>query len=213
MMRTRISSLAWLCAALALGGVAQAWAVGVDVGPEWLFETKDDEKELLQWGAINQLAPLDIDQVTDAKKNKRGVLLTESLGGDPYMFPGGNWNVADYEPFNGKKNKTLYMGLRVNMANTWQIYYVTTKDGAWGEVMRQNFDVAMAADFQDIEVVLERGGWQDSDIKGFRIDPGTAAGVKAEIDYISFVGRPEGAKAVDPVGRSAVAWGALKAER
>ena len=44
---------------------------------------------------------------------------------------------------------------------------------------------------------LERGDWNKRTVVGFRIDPGTAAGIEAEIDYISFTGIPNKAKAVD----------------
>jgi hypothetical protein len=182
-----------------------------DKGPEWTFDGKDAKDELNQWVNLNQLQPLKMAEVKDAKGNKRSVLLTESLGVDPYMFPGGGWNVANYEPFDGKKNKTLYLGVRVNMANTWQIYYVTMKNpGGWGEEMRQNFDVPQAADFQDLAIEVSRGGWQENDVKIFRIDPGTAGGVKAEIDYISFAGPPQPPKAVHPRGSLAAVWAALR---
>ena len=181
--------------------------------PQWLFDDDEAEDELQDWGAQNQLLSLEIDEVTDAAGETRLVLITESLGNDPYMFPGADWNSANYEPFPGDTYNTLSMSVRVNQAATWQIYYVTMGDLAWGEVMRQNFDVPAGADFQDIEVVLERGGWQDDDVKIFRIDAGTAAGVVAEIDYISFTGPPEGVKAVDARAKLATQWAKLRDAR
>jgi hypothetical protein len=181
--------------------------------PQWLFDGSDAEDELLDWGALNALLPLEIDDVKDAAGETRSVLLTESTGGDPYMFPGANWNTANYEPFPGDTYNILSMSIRVNQAATWQVYYVTMGDLAWGEVMRQNFDIPAGDDFQDIEVVLERGGWQDDDVKIFRIDAGTAAGVAAEIDYISFTGPPAGAKAVDAHEKLATQWAALRDAR
>lgn len=181
--------------------------------PQWLFDGPEAEDELQDWGAVNQITPLEIDEVKDAAGETRGVLLTESLGNDPYMFPGADWNNANYEPFPGDTYFTLSMSVRVNQAATWQIYYVTMGNLAWGEVMRQNVDIPAGADFQDVEVVLERGGWQDDDVKVFRIDPGTAAGVVAEIDYISFTGPPDGAKAVDAHAKLATQWAALRDAR
>ena len=178
--------------------------------PEWTFDDPDAEDELGTWGALNQLAPLEIDEVKDGSGNTRLVLLTESLGGDPYMFPGGEWNVVSYEPFSGEEYDTLYMGVRVNAANTWQVYYVTDADGAWGEVQRQNFDVNAVDDFEDIEVLLERGGWNLNTVLRFRIDPGTAAGIESEIDYISFTGPPNVPQAVEAKGKLSTAWGAVK---
>jgi hypothetical protein len=178
--------------------------------PQWLFDGPEAEDELADWGALNQLLPLELSEVKDADGETRGVLVTESTGGDPYMFPGANWNTANYDPFPGDTYNTLSMSVRVNQAATWQVYYVTVGDLGWGEVMRQNFDVPAGVDFQDIEVVLERGGWQDDDVKIFRIDAGTAAGVIAEIDYISFTGPPEGAQAVDPTAKLATQWARLR---
>ena len=210
-MRTAIGRT---CLALAIMAASATLAYGQDgLVPQWLFDGPDAEDELVDWGAQNQLLPLELDEVKDGAGETRGVLLTESTGGDPYMFPGANWNVANYEPFPGDTYNILSMSLLVNQANTWQVYYVVVGDLAWGEVMRQNFDVPAGDDFQDIEVELERGGWQDGDVKIFRIDPGTAAGVVAEIDYISFTGPPEGVKAVDPQAKLATQWGRFRDAR
>ncbi len=181
--------------------------------PQWLFDGAEAEDELQDWGALNQLLPLEIEEVKDGDGETRSVLITESLGNDPYMFPGANWNTANYEPFPGDTYNILSMSVRVNQAATWQVYYVVVGDLAWGEVMRQNFDVPAGEDFQDIEVELERGGWQDGDVKIFRIDAGTAAGVVAEIDYISFTGPPEGVKAVDAQAKLATQWATIKHAR
>ena len=64
--------------------------------------------------------------------------------------------------------------------------------GNYAEAQRQNFQVNASDDFQDLEFVMERGGWQERTITGFRLDPGTIGGVEAEIDYLSLRGIPEG---------------------
>ncbi len=179
--------------------------------PEWTFDDlKEAKDELKEWVDLNQLSPLEVDEVKDGSGKTRSVLKTESLGGDPYMFPGGGWNLRNYEPFDGEEFDTLYIGVRVNAPNTWQIYYITEADGGWAELQRQNFEVAAVDDFEDIEVKLERGGWNERTVVGFRIDPGTAGGIEAEIDYISFNGNPNEAEAVDPKAKLTTTWGTLK---
>lgn len=81
--------------------------------PQWTFDDKEAKDELKKWVNVNQLKPLKLDTVKDGSGKIRSVLKTESLGGDPYMFPGGGWNVRTYEPFNGKEFDTLYIGVRV----------------------------------------------------------------------------------------------------
>ena len=179
--------------------------------PEWVFDKKD---EIANWGGINQLAPLEIGTVTDEKGAKRTVLKTKSTGVDPYVFPDGGWAgfIPDIEPFSGAKYGTIYIGVRVNMANAWQIYYYTKEDPTYSENQRQNFQVDAIDVFKDLEFKMTEGGWKDKTIKGFRLDPGTAAGVEAEIDYISLRGLPEGIKkvAVDRNDKLATTWGNLK---
>ena len=179
--------------------------------PEWIF---DDEDEIRNWGGMNQLGPLEIDDAKDKKGDTRSVLKTVSLGVDPYVFPDGNWNgfIAEIEPFDGGEYDTIYIGVKSNLTNNWQIYYITDEDGQYSERQRQNFQVPKSDDFQDLEFKMETGGWKEEMITGFRLDPGTVGGVEAEIDYLSLRGIPEGAtpEAVDYSGKLAVTWGAIK---
>ena len=182
-----------------------------ELPPEWTF---DDEDEILTWGGMNQLAPLEVDDVKDQKGNLRSILRTESLGGDPYVFPGGAWGgfVPDILPFDGGEYDTIYIGVRANVSSQWQIYYISKEDGGYAEAQRQNFQVNASDKFEDLEFVMERGGWQERTITGFRIDPGTVAGVIAEIDYVSLRGIPDDGtpKAVDYNGGLAITWGGIK---
>lgn len=162
--------------------------------PEWTF---DDPAEIKGWSALNQ--------VTLTVEN--GVLKTVSLGSDPYFFPGGEWNTRDWEPFSGKDFTTIYLRVKVNKTDTWQVYYVTQEETGWAETQRQNFDMEATGDFVDLEFVMERGGWQERTVTGFRIDPGVSAGVEAEIDYISLKGAPT---AVEAKGKITTSWGRLK---
>jgi len=162
--------------------------------PEWTF---DDPAEIEGWSALNQVN-LTVED---------GSLKTASLGGDPYFFPGGEWNTRDWEPFSGKDFTTIYLSVKVNKTDTWQVYYSTEEEAAWNENQRQNFEVEATDDFVDLEFVMERGGWQERTVTGFRIDPGVSEGVEAEIDYISLKGVPT---AVETNGKIATSWGKLK---
>lgn len=198
---------------LGIVGLVVNWAIAQDDAvPHWVFDRPEAAVELQAWGALSQLAPLLLADVADATGNLRSVLLIESLGDDPFFFPGGNWDNVNYQPFPGDVYHTLSLGIRVNLPTAWQIYYVLVDDLDWGEAKRQGFEVQGGADFQDIEVVLERGGWQNGYIKVFRIDPGATAGVAAAIDYISFTG-PPGTIAVAPHATLATEWGRMKSSR
>ncbi len=179
--------------------------------PEWTFDDKD---EITNWGSPNQLEQLEVDDVKDKKGETRSILRTVSLGGDPYVFPGGNWQgfVPDIEPFDGGEYDTIYIGVRVNASSTWQIYYITEEDGNYAEAQRQNFQVNVSDDFEDLEFVMERGGWQERIITGFRLDPGAIANIEAEIDYLSLRGVPDDLahKAVEYNEKLAITWGAIK---
>jgi hypothetical protein len=164
--------------------------------PEWTF---DDPAEIDGWSGMNQV------ELTV----ENGVLKTVSLGGDPYFYPGGSGNARDWEPFSGAEATTIYLGVKVNTTNDWQVYYVTEEETGWAETQRQNFEVEATGDFVDLEFVMERGGWQERTVTGFRIDPGTAEGIEAEIDYISLRGVPQ-TTTVEAKGKITTSWGQLK---
>jgi len=178
--------------------------------PQWTFDDKDAEKELGTWGGQNQLKPLEIKDVKDSQGNTRSVLFTSSLGGDPYLYPGGDSNSCDYDPFDGSKYDTLYLGVRVNATNDWQIYYISKEDMSWAEAQHQNFTVEATGKFEDLQIPVTQGGWNKKTIVRFRIDPGTAANIEAEIDYISFTGVPGGKSPVEPNEKLSTVWGKIK---
>jgi hypothetical protein len=150
---------------LVLSGLALA-------APTWTFDSPDD---IATWSAINQCNV----------SVENGVLKTESTGADPYFFPGGEWGVVDWEPFSGADHSIIYMRVMVNVESTWQVYYITEENTAWGEEQRQNFVISATGSLENVEFLMEDGGWQEHTVTNFRIDPGTEAGVIAEIDYIS----------------------------
>ena len=162
--------------------------------PEWTF---DDQAEIDGWSGMNQV------ELTV----ENGALKTVSLGGDPYFYPGGSGGARDWEPFSGADSPTIYLSVKVNTTNTWQVYYSTEEETGWSENQRQNFEVEATGDFVKLEVVMERGGWQERTVIGFRIDSGTAEAIEAEIDYISLIGPPT---AVEAKGKTATSWGQLK---
>lgn len=178
--------------------------------PEWFFDDKD---EIANWGGINQLKPLEVDTVKNKDGKNVTILRTVSTGSDPYVFPGGGWTgfVADIGEFDGGKYPIIYIGVKVNVSNQWQIYYYTKEDPSYSENQRQNFQVDASDDFLDLEFEMTQGGWQDRTIRGFRLDPGTMAGVEAEIDYLSFLGPASGKpKAVEYKSKLAITWGEVK---
>jgi hypothetical protein len=179
--------------------------------PEWVFDDKD---EIKNWGGANQLQPLVIETVKNKKGDKVTIVKTVSTGTDPYIFPDGGWSgfiAGVQKPFDGKKYPIIYIGVRANVTSTWQIYYYTDQDSAYTERQVQNFPVDASDDFLDLEFKMTVGGWQEEEIRGFRLDPGTLAGVEAEIDYLSIRGVPGGKlKAVESKGKLAVTWGEVK---
>lgn len=181
-----------------------------ELPPEWLF---DDDEDIQKWSGANQLQPLELDEVKDKKGEIRTIVRLISTGTDPYIFPDGNWQgfVGDTLPFDGGEYPIIYIGVRANVTATWQIYYISEDDGAYAELQRQNFEVSASDDFLDLEFEMERGGWQDRIITGFRLDPGTVAGVESEIDYLSLRGIPEGIdQAVEYSEKLATTWGSIK---
>lgn len=180
--------------------------------PQWTFEEPDAEAELKNWINLHQLEPLQIETVKDQKGIERKVLITKSLGNDPYMFPGGGWNAVNYEPFSGKEYPVLYLGVRVNRPDRWQVYWISKEDTHWSEAQHQDFMVEAVDEFKDLAVEITAGGWQSKTILRFRLDPGTSPGVIAEIDYISFNGPipPGGVYPVRLKSSLPLLWGELK---
>ena len=178
--------------------------------PEWTF---DDEDEIKNWTGLHHLVPLEIDEVRDKAGDKRSILRTLSIDADPYVYLDGNANgFFDIEPFDGATYDIVYIGLRVNKASSWQIFYITPDDRTYTGDKRQNFPVSASDDFQNLEFKMAGSGWTKNSIAGFRLDPGGAIGIEGEIDYISLRGIPRESapKAVRHRGKLAVTWGAMK---
>ena len=167
--------------------------------PEWTF---DDMTELADWQDQQDLAPgIMITKVKDSNGAERSVLVIESVGDNPYIYPGGS--VAGWEPFSGYEYDTLYIGLRVERTDTWKVDYITTRNGEYSDEQSQEFEVDVSSDFMDLEFKMRWGNM----IKGFRIHPGTNENKLTEIDYVSL----QGAVTVTKTPRRlATTWGRIK---
>jgi hypothetical protein len=167
--------------------------------PEWTF---DDMAELADWQDHHDLAPeITITKVKDSNGVERSVLVIESVGANPYIYPGGS--VPIWEPFSGYEHDTIYIGLRVERSDLWKVDYITSRNGEYNDEQSQEFEVDASRDFVDLEFKMPWGGM----IRGFRIHPGTNENKRAEIDYISL----QGAIIVTRSPRRlATTWGRIK---
>lgn len=171
-----------------------------DVGPpEWTF---DDVAELDDWQDYHDLDPATtIERVRDVNGTVRTVLTITSTGDNPYIYPGGS--VPSWETFDGYENGTIYIGVRVERSDTWQIDYITSRSGNYSEAPNRRFTVNATGNFVDLEFDMH---WENM-IRGFRIHPGTDRNKKTEIDYISVRGPVMSARATR---RLATTWGRIK---
>jgi len=171
-----------------------------DVGPpEWTF---DDVTELADWQDHHDLDPATtIAKVKDGNGVERDVLRIVSSGDNPYIYPGGA--VPSWEPFSGYDYETIYLGLRVGETDTWQVDYITSRNGSFDEGHNQQFRVEVTQGFVDIEFNMQ---WADM-IRGFRIHPGTDRNRVTEIDYISLRGP---VVVTESPRRLATTWGRIK---
>jgi hypothetical protein len=152
-----------------------------DTGPpEWTF---DNMTELSDWKDFHDIDPVvAIMKVRDIKGTERNVLKVLSTGDNPYVYPGGS--VPNWEPFSGYDFNTIYLAVRVQQSDIWQVDYVTSRDGSFEEGQSQKFKVEARQDFADLEFKMN---WE-SMIRGFRIHFGTTINRFAEIDYLSLRG-------------------------
>lgn len=171
-----------------------------DIGPpEWTF---DDVTELADWQDHHNLdLSSNIMKVRDSKGIERNVLRIVSTGDNPYIYPGGA--VPSWEPFSGYGYGTIYIGLRVEETDIWQVDYITSITGEYDDGRSREFRVEASPDFADIEFEMR---WEGM-IRGFRIHPGTTKSKVAEIDYVSLRG---GVVVTQTPRRLATTWGRIK---
>lgn len=171
-----------------------------DTGPpEWAF---DDIAELSDWKDYHDISHETlITKVKDSNGVERNVLRIVSTGQNPYIYPGGS--VPSWEPFSGYENNTIYLGVRVQESDIWQVDYITSKSNSYDDSYSQKFKVDARQDFVDIQF---RMNWE-SMVRGFRIHLGTSSDKLIEIDYVSL----RGAVIVTKTPRRlATTWGRMK---
>jgi len=152
-----------------------------DTGPpEWVF---DNVTELSDWKDSHDIDPgMAIVKVRDIRGIERNVLKILSTGENPYIYPGGS--VPNWEPFSGYEYGTIYLGVRVQQSDIWQVDYLTNRTGSYEEGQSQKFKVEARQDFADLEFKMN---WE-SMVRGFRIHFGTNKNRTIEVDYLSLRG-------------------------
>jgi len=172
-----------------------------DTGPpEWTF---DDVADLADWRDYHNLVIPDsaITKVKDSKGINRNVLIIESTGDNPYIYPGGS--VPSWEPFNGYDHRIIYIGVKVEESDIWQIDYITSSNPEYNKEQSRKFRVEAKPYFADLEFEMQ---WEGV-IKGFRIHPGTTKNKVTEIDYVSLRGP---VVVTQTPRRLATTWGRIK---
>lgn len=171
-----------------------------DTGPpEWTF---DNVTDISDWKDTHDLAPITtIAKVKDANGSDRNVLRITLTGENPYVYPGGS--VANWEPFSGYEHGSIYIGLRLEKSDTWQVDYVNTPNTEYNEKQSRKFNIIATNDFADIRLDMQ---WEGL-IKGIRIHFGSTKNKTIEIDYLSLQGP---VKASQQTRKLATTWGKVK---
>lgn len=151
-----------------------------DTGPpEWTF---DNAADLADWRDFHDLSSLTTVKVKTPNGIERNVLKIVPTGDNPYVYPGGS--VPSWEPFNGYEHKYIYMSVRIDRTDIWQIEYTTSRTGDFSEGQSRKFVINGSQDFQELKLDMQ---W-DGMIRGFRIRLGTNKNKTIEIDYLSLRG-------------------------
>lgn len=151
-----------------------------DTGPpEWVF---DNTADLADWRDSHDLSLLTIVKVKSPNGIERNVLKIISTGDNPYVYPGGS--IPSWEPFSGYEHKYIYMSVRVDKTDIWQIDYTTSRTGDFSEGQSRKFVINGSQDFQELKLDMQ---W-DGMIRGIRIRFGTSKNRTIEIDYLSLRG-------------------------
>jgi len=170
-----------------------------DTGPpEWTF---DNVADLSDWRDTHGIAPITaITKVREANGEERNILRIISTGENPYVYPGGS--VANWEPFDGYEHGAIYIGVRLEKSDVWQIDYVNNKNTEYGEKQSKKFNINSSQNFVDIKLDMQ---WEGL-IKGFRIHFGSSK-KPIDIDYLSLQGP---VKASQQSRKLATTWGKVK---
>jgi len=171
-----------------------------DTGPpEWTF---DNVSDLADWRDNYDLAPINaITKVKSTNGVERNVLTILPTGDKPYVYLGGV--VASWEPFSGYEHATIYLGVRVQKSDTWQVDYSTGTSSDFSEEQSRKFIVNSSPDFVDLKFDMH---W-DGMIRAIRVHFGLSKGNPIEIDYISLQGPVTTSQ---PTKKLATTWGKVK---
>ena len=171
-----------------------------DTGPpEWTF---DNVTDLSDWRDTHDIAPIaTIAKVKSANGEDRNVLIILPTGENPYVYPGGA--VANWEPFSGYDHGAVYLGVKLEKSDVWQIDYLNSPNTEYNERQSRKFTINATGDFVDIKLDIQ---WEGI-IRGFRIHFGTNKNKSIEIDYLSLQGP---VKASQQSRKLATTWGKVK---
>lgn len=139
----------------------------------------------------------------------------EVIGNDPYIFcgiaiVGVVW--ADQPPYldvDAEEHPMLYAGMALsNNNNKVAFYYVTDDDAQWSERQIKRWEnLAPTGEMEEFEFEMD---WTGT-VTGMRMDFSDVAGIKIELDYLSFVGHPgEEGRVVQPTSKLAAKWAEIK---
>jgi hypothetical protein len=171
-----------------------------DVGPpEWTF---DNVADLSDWRDAHDIEPISvITKIKDANGDERSVLRIIPTGDDPYVYPGGS--VANWEPFSGYEHSIIYIGVRLEKSDVWQVDYINSPNTEYDARRSKKFNISSNKDFVDLKLDMQ---WEGL-IKGLRIHLGTSKNKTIEIDYLSL----QGPVRVSQQSRKlATTWGKVK---
>jgi hypothetical protein len=136
--------------------------------PDWTFDTAGDTED---WQAEFDLTPLDVAD---------GELRMQSTGDDPYLVNGNMLVPADYHQL------VIRMRVPDGVAETGQLFWVTSDDPEWGESKSVAFLVAGNGEYQDYEFDMSANPAWSGTIRALRIDPLESADRDVAIDRIWF---------------------------
>ncbi len=171
-----------------------------DTGPpEWTF---DNVADLSDWRDTHDIVPIAaIAKVRDGNGGERTVLQIISTGENPYVYPGGS--VANWEPFSGYEHTAIYLGIRLEKSDLWQVDYINSPNTLYDEGRSRKFNIKSSDDFVDLKLDMQ---W-DGLIRGFRIHFGSSKNKTIEIDYLSLQGP---VKTSQQRRKLATTWGKVK---
>jgi len=130
----------------------------------------DFDRGLDGWVATNHLTPLEV---------RDGVLVTTTLGGDPYL-------VRSRCRIEGDAVQTIMLRLRVTAGAGGQFYWTTEASPAFAEDKVAHFDIIADGNWHEYRIpVGDHPLWRGQTITAIRLDPGNGAtGAEVGVDWM-----------------------------